>query len=157
MRELTWFTHEQPPDDSAVKAVEKRLAVQLPPDFRAFAKLHAGSCPNETDFRLDDPRKQISGVGSFLKFTTDMTCGTVLAACASEGLSPMVVPIAETGGGDLVCLDYRPGGMAGVVYWHHERQGVDEYTRLADTFTSFLDMLYEPNIEDESKLDQPVH
>ena len=53
-----------------------------------------------------------------------------------------VIPIADDGGGDFVCLDYRDGGTdPAVCYFQHE---LGELTPLAASFSDFCTMLWEP-------------
>ncbi|MBN8617065.1 MAG: SMI1/KNR4 family protein, partial [Deltaproteobacteria bacterium] len=68
-----------------------------------------------------------------------------VAEWVSQDLPRGLMPFANTGGGDLVCLDYRQGPTPSIAYWHHGRCGdEDEVTAVAASFTSFLELLHAP-------------
>lgn len=135
--------------------MEAALGVRFPEDYRAFLKAYQGGVPVESAFKLDDARMRQSGVGVFLGVDESRDDDFIPSATAqlSEQIPPLVIPIADTGGGDSVMLDLR-GPSAKVLYWHHGRNGPNEYTFLADSFTQFIDLLFEPDVEEELKLDR---
>jgi hypothetical protein len=55
-----------------------------------------------------------------------------------------VIPIADDGGGDFVCLQYAGQAQPSVVYWHHGDRSV---VPLSESFSGFLDMLYAESAE----------
>jgi hypothetical protein len=55
-----------------------------------------------------------------------------------------IIPIADDGGGDFICFDFRSSETSPkVVYWHHEKKKEKSITYLCETFTDFIDMLKE--------------
>ena len=68
---------------------------------------------------------------------------TVLGNLAIDGQLPeRLFPIAEDGGGDLLCLDFRGGSAAPpVVYWSHEVGGAEGVVPVADGFTQLVSLL----------------
>jgi hypothetical protein len=68
---------------------------------------------------------------------------SVLAGLAVDHQLPdRVFPIAEDGGGDYLCLDFRGGSaVAPVVYWSHEVGGEEGVVPVASSFSELLLML----------------
>ncbi len=152
-RELKWSNETERAEESVVRDLETHLGVTFPADYREFLKSHAGGRPKETDFRIRDSRRPVVGIGTFLAVVPDADYSIVQVRDWLEDLPKAILPIAEGPGGDYVCLDYRSGGVPTIVYWHHDRVGdTDEYTPVAATFAEFLELLFEPDIEGESRL-----
>jgi len=153
--ELTWSKPPIVVDDAAVERVEAALGVALPLDYREFARVHQGGTPLESDFAIEDPRQRQASVGMFLTMALHGSDSVVgLRAILGDRLPATVVPVAADGGGDFVCLDLRAGSRAGVICWHHEREGLaDEFTVIAPTFTEFVAKLYRPDVDAEALLD----
>ena len=64
----------------------------------------------------------------------------------NDRLPEGIIPFAEDGGGDQICLDYRQGRrQPRVVYWSHEEEKDQSIFPLADSFTEFLAMLEPPD------------
>ncbi len=63
------------------------------------------------------------------------------------------MPFTEDGGGNHVCFDYRSDrNNPPIVFWHHERRGLDnEVSFVAKTFSDFVELLHEP--DDDEDLD----
>jgi hypothetical protein len=69
-----------------------------------------------------------------------------MEALSDDQLPEGLVPFADDGGGDYMCLDYRNKPEApGVVYWAHERGKHDSVFPLANSFSEFLDILQPPS------------
>lgn len=149
LREIHWFETPQGSSEEDVAAVECALGCELPADFRGFLKSNGGGSPIETDFTLDEPRGPFfASIGVFLAAVDGAySILTTSANLGARGLSGLV-PIAESGGGDLVCLDYREGPSPTIVYQHQGRFGLDdEVVPICATFADFLELLREPDDE----------
>ncbi len=153
LRELDWHNEPEPVEESAIDQLETLLGVTFPADYREFTSRYSGGRPKQTDFEIADPRKSTVAIGAFLKPVPDPDADYSVMQVRDwlEDLPREVVPIVEGAGGDYVCLDYRSAGGPEIVYWHHERAGVDEFTRVAATFSEFLNLLHEPDIEAETE------
>jgi len=67
-----------------------------------------------------------------------------------DGLTEGLVIFSALGNGDALCFDYRNTKTApAVVVWHHQGSPVEgsEISRVAESFSDFLDNLYEGNVE----------
>ena len=149
-RELDWFSEPRPVSAEMVRSLQQILQVQLPKEYAEFLRTSSGGAPMQTDFYfVDGARKTtITGaVGIFL--SADPSSEDPLIehwrVLVERGVGGLV-PIASTGGGDYICLDYRPGVTAGsVAFWNHGRQGIcGEVSAVADSFQAFLAALWEP-------------
>lgn len=150
MRALDFIRSREPVGASDVRELEARFKVMFPDDFVEFFSFFHGSTPRQTDFQIEDanPRKRHVAVGEFLSVIPGKLAPPTIAEVAewvSSDLPAGLVPFANTGGGDLICLDYRHGPTPNIAYSHHGRGGgKDEVTTAAASFTSFLEMLNVP-------------
>lgn len=129
----------RPADEAGVAGFEARHGVVLPQDYRQFLLAHNGGLPqNNTDgvrafFCLDEHET----------WSLDRWANTA----ARKRLPDEMLPIAADAHGNLYCLAWR-GESAGAVFFadmeQHpaaEADGAPVLTRLASTFTEFLDNL----------------
>lgn len=69
---------------------------------------------------------------------------SVVSSWPEHGLPRTVVPVAATGSGNYLCLDYRVMREPSIAFWWHElpdEQGLD---KVASSFSEFLVSLREP-------------
>lgn len=144
---LTWTTTQEPLADAILEAAELILGVELPATYRALAQRYPGGYPeraNDIEVRHGSSSWK-SCVGVLLSLDprhSDSVYFHLRGQGSEGGLPAGVVPIADDGGGDLVCLDYRASSdEPSVVYWAHEFGGIEGLVPLADTFGEFLDLL----------------
>lgn len=137
-----WDGCHAPVEDAAFAEAQRRCGVTFPRDYMECARLCHGGRPRKNAFAFDDPEigRMESCVGVLLSFSEDDPENIL---DTYERLRPFLptgaVPIVDDGGGDFVCLDYSPGPVPTIGYWHH---GADALVSLARDFTAFLGMLY---------------
>ena len=68
---------------------------------------------------------------------------TSVSTWQEHELPESIVPIAEDGGGNLLCLDYRHSHAPAVVFWFHELAGEEGLRRVAPSFEAFITTLRE--------------
>jgi cell wall assembly regulator SMI1 len=148
---LTWKWCKPPVDNQAIDALERTLGVKFPPDFRrVIQRCHGGVPVERSAFHYEDPSIGTtgSGIGALMTLYPDDTDGiltTLRLLSIDEQLPDKVIPFADDGGGDMMCLDYREDpDHPKVVYWSHEEEKDKSIIFLADTFTEFLAMLKPP-------------
>lgn len=147
MTTLTWRGNDwdgchPPVENSAFVEAERVLGVSLPQDYRDCARVCHGGRPRKSAFAFADPDigRMESCLGILLSYSGDDSEGLLVTfERLRRLLPPAVVPIADDGGGDFVCLDYRLGTDPTIGYWHH---GADSLVSVAPNFTEFLDSLY---------------
>jgi cell wall assembly regulator SMI1 len=149
---LTWEGCEPPVDDEGIQEIERALGVEFPSSFREIIQsCHGGTPVERREFFYRDPTigKMASGLGALLTLNLDDELSGILEtvhSMTSTGRLPdKVIPFAEDGGGDLICLDYREDpDHPKVVYWSHEEEPERSIIPLADSFAEFLDELLPP-------------
>jgi hypothetical protein len=138
-----------PLPENMIRGTELLFGVTFPADYRACVRANHGGHPDPRDFTV----RGVTGTwGSCLAvlFSLDWrrpsNVWTVLADLTIDAQLPdKLFPIAEDGGGDLLCLDFRSGTEPPpVVYWSHEVGGEEGVYSVADSFSELLTLLREP-------------
>ena len=147
---MQWRHTSAPLEERHLAGAEQLLGVLFPLDYRECLRRNHGAAPNPAGFLVsssDKERPYGSGVGVLLTidpYAPENLFATLSHLAADKQLPPGVIPIADDGGGDMVCLDYRAtptGATPSIVYWSHELEGDEALTPLASTFTEFLQLL----------------
>lgn len=63
-----------------------------------------------------------------------------------------IVAFSDTGGGDMICFDYRADHTTDnppIVYWNHESEPEESVSFIAKNFEEFLGILKEPEDKEE--------
>lgn len=145
--DLDWDEVNEPLDNETIKALETHFGVTLPRDYRGCLELFHGAYPRIQEFEFEDSEGDpITGC-----------LGVLLSADRDEGDNiyeahedmdsskhPKIIPIADDGGGNLLCLDFRKGPKPSVLYFFFEE---GEFVPVAASFGAFLELLEEA--EDE--------
>ncbi len=149
---MTWTLCEPPVSERVIVEHERIFGVTFPGDFREVIQQCPGGHPVErTVFWMDHPEhgRLGSGLGALVTLEPpDDVDGMLWSANTlhhHHGVSCELIPIALDGGGDYMCLDFRESPThPGIVYWSHEAMPETSLAHLADSFTSFLEMLEPP-------------
>lgn len=132
-------------------ALEARIGVRLPDDYRRFLLEHNGGEPTPRCFRFADRTgphtdgavRAFAGIGSGDSYDWDRLYRTFAAA---GRVPPDVVPIAKDSFGNLVCIVVRGAHRGTVYFWDHELEtdpaSYENMDRVADSFTAFLACLH---------------
>lgn len=144
--ELDWQDCDFPLSEDRTFEVEEALGFTFPEDFRHCIQRCNGGYVVQSDFDFvgESGRKTTSCIGAILRFDSDAKVSRVMDVWNGMGphLERLVIPFAETGGGDLVCLDYRSHEQRPkVVYYQHD---TGAFIELARRFDEFIGMLYTP-------------
>jgi cell wall assembly regulator SMI1 len=145
--QFSWFFEPSPATTEEIAAVEAATGHRLPDDYRAFAQRFAGGWPNEGGFSFSDQKISTfhACVGVFLNLKATDEYSILRVLESTEAFPHALIPVAEDGGGNHVCLDYRQSPDPTISFWHHGRRGfTDEVSHICETFTAFVDMLHEP-------------
>lgn len=143
------------PDDAAslsdrvIDGAELLLGITFPDDYRDCVRSFHGCHPDATDFRADNNGQVWHGsVGVLLTLDPFTPCNVfdVLSSLAvDQQLPSSLIPVAEDGGGNYLCLDYRHSSTPSVAFWFHEVGGDDGAVFVCDSFSQLLDRLYVPD------------
>lgn len=129
-----------------LRGAEIMFGVTFPTDYRECVRVNHGGHPEPRNFTV---RGAAGTWGSCLAVLLSLdwrrpeNVWSALATLAVDGQLPdALFPIAEDGGGDFLCLDYR-GGLATppLVYWSHEVGGEEGVFPVACSFDELLSLL----------------
>ena len=134
------------------QATEQEYQIELPVECREFLKQNNGGRP-ELDCFKDEVINYFFGILDWPDFSDS------IQRAISQRYPVGMLPIASTGGGDLLLLGWKGEFQSKIYYWSHdwEAEGSGEYyfdnvEWIADSLTDFLAMLYE--LEDD-EFDHP--
>jgi hypothetical protein len=135
-----------PLPENVLRGAELLFGVKFPDDYRECLRINHGGHPEPRDFII---RGGTAYWGSCfavllsLDWRRPENVWSVLSSLAVDGQLPLgLFPIAEDGGGDFICLDFRDDLAApSVVYWSHEVSGDEGVVRVAGSFTELLTLL----------------
>jgi cell wall assembly regulator SMI1 len=157
IRSLTWrpylWQDDRPADPAAISNAEKAIGFRFPQDYRSVVAEHQGKTPwpNAFDFGGAEERNTtaMNGLFHFLKVDDPRLRGYHLLQNFRERsatLPPGIVPFSEDAGGNAIAFDFRTSAEApAVVLVDHERMGQAGWIQpVADSFTEFLNLLYDP-------------
>ena len=124
----------------AIRDAEAQLGTRFPPDFLAVARVHQGAQPVPSDISI--PNFGITAVAHLLHFQDEPGQTHIVARRfpVDDAMEDGLIPFAEDIGDDLFCFDYRQDPEhPTIVFWSVDSGPV----HLADSFTAFLDLLYQ--------------
>ncbi len=138
--------------DDQIDGAERLLCVKFPPSYRAVAKGY-GSSFGDVEFLVDRPAEGFDrcGVGLILSLLAESrnSVYSVMGVWQEHQLSARLIPIAEDGGGNYLCLDYRKADEPEVIFYFQELPGDDGIIFVCQTFDEFLTRLVDPADEVE--------
>lgn len=144
---------EQGPPASTTDAerLERLIGAALPPAYREFVLANNGGYPVPDTFRFADGRPG-SAVHQFFALRGKQASNRLSYAVEvfAERVPPGLLPIARDPFGNLICLGVLGSDYSGEVwFWDHEREAdegeparTDNLTKIADSFSDFLDGLH---------------
>lgn len=140
------------PSTSDLDALELRLQIKLPPEYRAWLLQYNGGQPWPGNFRLRGKTRATENVSRFLAVHKDPECNFeneyVFWKLTTGRLPGELVPIAEDGCGNLVCLAFGGRDAGKVFFWDHEAEtepaSFVNVHLITDSFDEFIDMLAQP-------------
>ena len=135
--------------DNVIDGAELLLGVKFPDDYRQCVRSFHGCQPDACDFRAEAEGKPWhGGIGVLLTldpFTPHNVFDVLSSLAIDQQLPSKLVPIADDGGGNFLCLDYRRTSTPSVAFWFHEVGGDQAVVFVCDTFSQLLNMLYVPD------------
>lgn len=147
MRTLNWSDPGESIDPSVVESAETRLSVKFPQDYLEMITLHSGGDnPEECSFKYFSQGESWGGNFGVLLSLREEDSENVFETIEGFGdrLPQGLIPIIESGSGDLVCLDYRSSSTPTICHFSHDSPAEDAVCFVANTFSEFLDLLYNP-------------
>lgn len=145
-------------NEKDLEKVEELVDADLPDDYRAFLLEHNGGTAvpalfdvvtvegDETTTVVDRFYSVGAGAGTPWDLATNISF-----YWENERIPEWVVPIAADIAGNLVCLSVSDDDYGQVFFWDHETEleyELDEnQAPLAESFSAFLEMLYDEGAE----------
>ena len=161
-KDLEWEYADSEISEAKIKEIGLQFGFQLPQDYIDCVKINGGASVLPEEFKVGDVERCFG-----ILFSFDVESSEYIVKkyeIYKPTLPQEVFPIANDPAGNLICLDYKKNTEKPiVVFWEHENPGekemlmrlqglsaaqVEELARentlhIADTFTGFLDKLYE--------------
>jgi hypothetical protein len=136
--------------DSRIDFIESILGYKLPQLYIKLIKSCDGGAPKKDEFKYYNNYRgkiSMSCIGSFLQLNdNDSLSFFGYFSDPPEFFPQGLVAFADTGGGDLICFDYRQDKDnldPPIVYWFHEVAGTGkDVSFIAKNFEEFIGMLY---------------
>jgi hypothetical protein len=143
---MDWQTYRSPLTANVLQAAELILGVRFPARYAELATAYPGGRPLPNEFEVNTKKGSWGSCLGVLLSLDPRDSENVFQCIGNTtregGLPEGLIPIADDGGGDLICLDFRSAhGEPPVVYWAHELGGVDGLVPVAETFEEFLGRL----------------
>ena len=145
------------PTDTLLQEREVAWMVKLPDDYKEFIKKENGLIPTKRYFHFGNNEKVIDRFLAILAISGEKAEEAYDIGVVSTQLEGRIVfdedyvgmqliPIAALYGGDFLCLNYVKDTEKPSIYiWYHEESyELDPAVEfVANSFSEFLDMLYE--------------
>lgn len=143
--DLLWNNSLPAPTEETIQHVEREVGHSFPEDFRLLLRKHHGGAPDKDTFFVDYPGVGRTGTNvSLLTLEPGLEYVLDVLEWARGQLPSNVIPFGRDGGGDLICFDYREDNSHPRVVYHCQGYPPEiGLLPLADSFTSFLEMLEE--------------
>ena len=147
--------HHDPIEEKQIEEIETVYRIILPQDYCNFIKLYSGGKPKPRSFKYQQKEngKVLSiGVYRFMSFQSQETESyQQLLSFIMESLPAKLIPIASTRTArDWVCISCKEENYGKVYLWDAnwavEEGQEPDYSNVyfvANSFTEFLDILYE--------------
>lgn len=153
--DLQWDSYWGSVDTAQVDKYEKMLGYKFPEDYKTIVSTYNGAIvddKNSYQFYSNLTKKnERYGLGLLHAFGDCDSRAETMEYCLANkpyGFPNGLVSFAREGGGDLLCFDYREGlpeDEPKIIIWHlnGEPGTVAESSFLANTFSEFLDLLFQ--------------
>lgn len=122
-------------DESILQAVERKLGVTLPADYRKTILTNSGGVPDKRVFAVRGQERVFSRL---LSAEADRHPNLVDALAWTEGGSRRLVPFATDPFGNMLCFAYVTDDFCTVAFAEAES---GEITPVSPSFTAFLCLL----------------
>jgi hypothetical protein len=114
----------EPVTESELDGIERELGVEFPRDYRRFLLEQNGGRPVD-DWVIDTPISHAIGGAAPSDFFSVGRAGeydmsSVLDSYGLDWLAAGLLPVAEDGSGNLICLSVRGDDYGAVYFWDHE-------------------------------------
>lgn len=134
-----------PPTSEEIDFVESLIGAKLPESYIAFLRFSNGGWPRICAFR-DRTIQERWEVNRFFHISADINSTGNVALYYRHRWPDApreILPIADDGSGNFVCLDLTESGKGRVIVWVHDDPDLP-IVEVADSFEEFIDSLTPP-------------
>ena len=141
-----WDVNRQA-DLSIIREFEINNGISFPKDYVEVVKLNQGRTPEPANFTLPNS-KFVGTLNVLLHFDADKAEEVYSVEynyeIVKEYLPSGIIPFVSTINNDLICFDYRNTKTdPSIVLASHEYSGNEAIFKVADSFSEFIEGLYE--------------
>jgi cell wall assembly regulator SMI1 len=142
---------KQPLTPADLEAVEQRLGIRLPDDYRAWLLKHNGGRPKPAGFKYKlETGPYTDGVVAWFLGLHDGPHENFERDCrwwkGQHRLPENLFPIADDPFGNLICMSFGGADKGKIYFWDHEEEGpepsYDNCHLIADSLQEFLEGLH---------------
>lgn len=134
-----------PPTPEQIASVENLIGAEIPESYVAFLRFSNGGFPRVCAFQ-DRVIQEEWEVNHFFHLSSDIhSTESVIWNYQHRwpGAPREILPIADDGSGNLICLDLTESGKGRVIVWVHDDPDLP-IVEVADSFEEFVDSLMLP-------------
>ncbi len=137
-------------DQASLLALEHKLGIALPEDYRDFILQYNGGQPKSCVFSykgVDGFKSQsvINWFHAIYDGEENNFESTYLFYAENGRIPPNIAPIASDPGGNMICISISGNDRGMVYFWDHELEssysGVKNLALLSNSFSNFLTLL----------------
>ena len=145
---LVWDICNDQVNEEILKKVEDKISFKFPESYIKLVKECDEGYPIQSNFNYYDEYAEEmfeSAIGAFISINDENFLE--MYNSPPEFFPENIIAFAETGGGDLICFDYRQGKNnldPPIVYWNHGADIGKDVSFIANNFEEFIAMLKEP-------------
>lgn len=134
---------------------ESKHSIRLPEDYKEFLLTHNGGKPDPSCFNI---KNDTSDVRIFYGLNNDGQYSVEVALKLYKNrLSRDIIPIGSDSFGNQICLGVMGESQNKIYFWNHEFEGTSKaLTKVANSFSEFVDSLYEWSDPDETIIEKIV-
>lgn len=129
---------------SAVTNFENHTGIKYPVEYLELLQSNQGKTPEKSSITLSNGiHTEVSCLLHFSNDDYDNAYNVIdVTNTLEESLPNLVIPFADSPGGDYFCFDFRNSiDNPSIVFFFHELTGDTAITPISDSFTSFLAIL----------------
>ncbi|PAE23434.1 SMI1/KNR4 family protein [Bacillus sp. 7894-2] len=132
----------------SIHMIENVYGVDLPSDYKEFLLEYGGSFIKDNimykpiEITPVTHKDGFDSIGGFYGITDDNYNIESVIKTYKDVLGKVLMPIADAGGGDLLCIGIKGQYKGKIYYWHHEgeasKDGKEYVYLIANSFEEFI-------------------
>ncbi|WP_080873400.1 SMI1/KNR4 family protein [Oceanobacillus timonensis] len=134
--------------NASTNEIERIYNINIPLDYKEFLLEYGGSFIKDgimyqpIESTPVTPEDGFDSINYFYGITNDNYDIELAIQTYIEVLGTDIMPIADAGGGDLICIGLKEEYRGKVYYWYHEREktieGREHFYLIANSFKEFI-------------------